>query len=174
MTCGSFWYYQMDHANCAMPIITSLWATWEVLRTAIKDAASRPYQRPATVVKPDPMAQLAEKRCGMCSIMPEFGQQIALTPVLEAPQMTNNIQDLLAAQGDKFPQLVWPGGYPMFYLCQDGGVLCSKCANDNRSQIDMAEENHNKQWNVIEYDINWEDQELLCDHCEQRIESAYA
>jgi hypothetical protein len=27
------------------------------------------------------------------------------------------------------PAYAWPGGYPLYYLCADNGVLCPQCAN---------------------------------------------
>lgn len=30
------------------------------------------------------------------------------------------------------------------------------------------------QWRLVAADVNWEDSGLTCDHCSQRIESAYA
>ena len=69
----------------------------------------------------------------------------------------------------------WPGGYPMFYLCEDGGVLCAgnECANGLESK--EAEPDYGRsQWLIVAADINWEDGSLICDHCGERIESAYA
>ena len=69
----------------------------------------------------------------------------------------------------------WPGGYPMFALCQDGGALCHKCVKDNYRQI-REEQNTptGSGWEVTAVDVNWEDAALYCDHCGDRVESAYA
>lgn len=64
----------------------------------------------------------------------------------------------------------WPGGYPLYYLTQDGGILCPKCANENAK---LSGDPHDPQWNVIAYDVNWEDEDLICDHCYKPIKSAY-
>lgn len=56
---------------------------------------------------------------------------------------------------------VWPGGYPVYYLCEDGSILCNVCANGERESIIGAE-------------CNWEDPDMYCDECNGRIESAYA
>lgn len=69
-----------------------------------------------------------------------------------------------------YQSFAWPGGYPVFYLSADNGVLCPKCANDNR-KFDAPDD---PQWNVVAADVNWEDDSLYCDNCSQRIESAYA
>lgn len=53
------------------------------------------------------------------------------------------------------------GGYPLFYLTKRDCVLCPLCANEEKAVIVAA-------------DANWEDPELYCDECSERIESAYA
>jgi len=53
------------------------------------------------------------------------------------------------------------GCYPIFYV--DGSsCLCADCASENEDPEMLAS------------DINWEDPELFCDGCGERIESAYA
>lgn len=69
----------------------------------------------------------------------------------------------------------WPGGYPLFYVTQDGGALCWDCAHDEEAEIIAAiTDDNDPQWRVCGYDINHEDASLHCDHCSERIESAYA
>lgn len=65
----------------------------------------------------------------------------------------------------------WPGGYPIFYLCADGGVLCPKCANDNIALT--TDPDAEKDWRIVASDINYEDDWLFCSHCNKLIESAY-
>ena len=76
----------------------------------------------------------------------------------------------------------FPGGYPLFYLCADNGVLCPKCANENKevyltSDDKTPEEKENRyndpQWHIIAVDIHYEGEPLICDHCNGEIESAY-
>jgi hypothetical protein len=53
------------------------------------------------------------------------------------------------------------GCYPIFYV--DGSsCLCAACADENEAN------------ETFFVDINWEDHELFCDECGERIESAYA
>lgn len=66
----------------------------------------------------------------------------------------------------------WPGGYPKFAVTDDGGCLCKKCCWTERKQIREADPGDG--WEVQAVTINWEDANLLCDHCGERIESAYA
>ena len=69
----------------------------------------------------------------------------------------------------KLPAYAWPGGYPIYYLASDNGVLCPKCANGYKEGRDTEE-----QLKPIAADVNWEDSSLYCEHCSERIESAYA
>ena len=65
----------------------------------------------------------------------------------------------------KLPKYAWPGGYPMFYVTKRGNVLCPDCANAEGKDSDDP---------PVAHDANWEDPNLYCDACSQRIESAYA
>lgn len=68
----------------------------------------------------------------------------------------------------------WPGGYPQFFLCSDGGVLSFEAAKANRRLIlESIRDQDNSGWQIVACDINWEDPELICDHTGKRIESAY-
>ena len=69
----------------------------------------------------------------------------------------------------QYPAYAWPGGYPIFYLCADNGVLCPVCANKNQ-HLDNADD---PQWHVVAMDINWEDEDMRCDNCNEHIQSAY-
>jgi hypothetical protein len=68
----------------------------------------------------------------------------------------------------------WPGGYPMAYVTTDGGVLCPSCVTKERGRIlRSTHERARDGWAIDGIDINYEDPRLFCDHCGQRIESAY-
>jgi hypothetical protein len=60
------------------------------------------------------------------------------------------------------PAYAWPGGYPLYYLDKEDAVLCPTCANKEEAD------------NIAAGDVNWEDADLHCDECSQRIPSAYA
>ena len=66
----------------------------------------------------------------------------------------------------------WPGGYPLYALTHDGGVLCHECCKSERSSIGTTTGSDG--WCVESLRVNWEDADLHCDHCGSRIESAYA
>jgi len=75
------------------------------------------------------------------------------------------------------PAYAWPGGHPVFYMCADNGILCPTCANTEpavREADNQADCPDYNQWRIVASDVNWEDDSLTCDHCNQRIESAYA
>jgi len=66
----------------------------------------------------------------------------------------------------------WPGGYPMFAVTSDGASLCPHCCQTEHSSIGFTYGTDG--WAIESLDINWEDPSLHCDHCGDRIESAYA
>lgn len=80
----------------------------------------------------------------------------------------------------KFSAYAWPGGYSVYHCCADGGTLCPKCANDPSNPVKTGKLHEvmggspNADWTIVSSDINWEDATLYCDHCNARIESAYA
>jgi hypothetical protein len=68
----------------------------------------------------------------------------------------------------------WPGGYPMYAVMNDGEAMCHACVMDNAKLIVDATINDDRSgWAVAGFDINWEDDDLMCCNCNARIESAY-
>lgn len=85
----------------------------------------------------------------------------------------NSISDFRAAVRNG--PYAWPGGYPVYFVCDDGGSLCCACVNSERRNIlESIAHKARDGWRVIGADINWEDDMLHCEHCNERIESAYA
>lgn len=74
--------------------------------------------------------------------------------------------------GAQYPAYAWPGGYPMFYLTADDGILCPECANGRRGS-EAGSKHKDVQWRLVACDVNWEDDCMYCDHCNGKIESAY-
>ena len=69
----------------------------------------------------------------------------------------------------------WPGGYPIYLVTTDGGALCPDCVKSEvRNIIDSCRREVDDGWRAYGADINYEDPNLYCDHCGNRIESAYA
>ena len=67
------------------------------------------------------------------------------------------------------------GCYPVFLVTADGATLCPPCARKEFRCIVQAwnDEDRRGGWYVEAFDANWEDPNLHCDHCGERIESAY-
>ena len=63
-------------------------------------------------------------------------------------------------------------GYPLFYHMADGGILCPSCMQEAYDE-NLTSDPDDKQWYVVECSVNWEDTNLTCEHCNERIESAY-
>lgn len=70
----------------------------------------------------------------------------------------------------EYEAYAWPGGYEIFYLVKDGGVLCHQCAN---RELERTLDPDDDQFHIVASDINYEDSDLFCDHCNRRIEPAY-
>ena len=70
-----------------------------------------------------------------------------------------------------WPAWAWPGGYPVFYITADSGVLCPACANKH---LPRTFDKDDGQFYIVQQLINYEDPHLHCDHCNGRIPSAYA
>ena len=68
----------------------------------------------------------------------------------------------------------WPGGYPRYFITNDGVALSYDAARENRQIIEQSiSEGCNDGWQVVACEINWEDSSLTCDHTNKPIESAY-
>jgi hypothetical protein len=80
--------------------------------------------------------------------------------------MTTKLQEIVDSQGD-LPTYA-NGGYPLYYVDQEGSTLCPDCANKSFHDFDEL-----PQFNVVDYDVNWENDIFFCDQCSNRIPSAY-
>lgn len=68
----------------------------------------------------------------------------------------------------------WPGGYPLYFVMDDGEALSFKAAKENvRLILESIAYDCRDGWRAVALDINWEDQDLVCAHTGERIESAY-
>jgi hypothetical protein len=68
----------------------------------------------------------------------------------------------------------WPGGYPMYFVTNDGEALSFEAVKENYREILSAIKNKdNSGWRVVGIDVNWEDENLCCCHTGDKIESAY-
>jgi hypothetical protein len=68
----------------------------------------------------------------------------------------------------------WPGGYPLFFVCDDGEALSFDAAREHAQTICGAIRTQARDgWRVVAAEINWEDESLCCAHTGQLIECAY-
>jgi hypothetical protein len=68
----------------------------------------------------------------------------------------------------------WPGGYPMYFMTNDGEALSFEAVKENYRQVLHATKyKENNGWRVIGVDVNWENEGLYCSHTGDKIESAY-
>ena len=81
--------------------------------------------------------------------------------------------DTLRDSKGQLPAFAWPGGYPLIYQTQDGGILCPTCANGGNDSDASTARGTDPQWHVVDGDVYWEGAALQCDHCYAPIESAY-
>jgi hypothetical protein len=84
-----------------------------------------------------------------------------------------NLKDLKGIYGRKYTSV---GCYPVFVLMSDSGVLCPDCVKTEYTElVDAIKRNDSTGgWLPMCIDVNWESPDLYCDHCSDRIESAYA
>lgn len=70
----------------------------------------------------------------------------------------------------------WPGGYPTYFITDDGAALSHRAARENFRLI-LSEMQHPGTcpgWGIVAHAVNWEDSELYCDHTGEPIPSAYS
>ena len=85
---------------------------------------------------------------------------------------TYTVENFLADLSEPY---AWPGGYPRFFVTNDGEALSFDAAKENQALIiDSIANKTNDGWQVIGCDINWEDDSLYCADTGKRIESAYS
>ncbi len=66
----------------------------------------------------------------------------------------------------------WPGGYPLFIGSSTGESAHFECVKENLSSI-IHDLRHSHRFGPMYCEINYENTELYCDHCNKKIESAY-
>lgn len=66
------------------------------------------------------------------------------------------------------------GGYPLYFITSDGAALSFESARENLSQVIRSiRDKSDDGWRIVACDINYEDNELMCDHSGEPIPSAY-
>ena len=68
----------------------------------------------------------------------------------------------------------WPGGYPLYFITNDGSALSFESVRENLVSIfDSIKSETNDGWRIVSCQINYEDSDLVCDHSGLPIDSAY-
>jgi hypothetical protein len=70
----------------------------------------------------------------------------------------------------KLDSYAWPGGYQMYYLTASSDALCPGCANCKEVRRADPDYCGDDQWNLIGAEINYEDINLYCAHCNKSID----
>ena len=71
-------------------------------------------------------------------------------------------------------QWVWPGGYPLHFIMDDGESMCFDCVRAEYRLISQSvTHRYIDGWRVVACETNWEDSDLYCAHCNKPIQSAY-
>ena len=87
----------------------------------------------------------------------------------ELPESATRLDDWRET-GGKLRSHTNVGGYPIAYLCDDGGTLCPDCAEEEGSEL---EEDRNSGWYIETGFVHREGEPLVCDHCNGTVDSAY-
>lgn len=70
----------------------------------------------------------------------------------------------------------WPGGYPLYFIANDGEPLSFESVRENYAQCARAIRTPGygvSGWRIVGCAVNWEDNTLRCAHSGELIESAY-
>ena len=68
----------------------------------------------------------------------------------------------------------FPGGYPLYFIADDGEPLSFQAVRDNLYQcIHSIHNGINDGWRIIGCEVNWEDPDMVCAHEGTKIESAF-
>lgn len=87
--------------------------------------------------------------------------------------MINTTKELREAV--RHGKYAWPGGYPCFFITDDGGTLSFEAVKQEYKQVLRAVKHEERGcgWRVVAMEANWEDNDLYCDHTNAKIECAY-
>jgi hypothetical protein len=87
-----------------------------------------------------------------------------------------NTQELRASVRMPF---AWPGGYPIYIVLSDGGMLCHACSRTEYREMSQALRDpalRHSGWCPVAAEVLWEEGEEgpePCAHCGKELEAAY-
>lgn len=76
-----------------------------------------------------------------------------------------DIECLRLENNDKLPAHTSVGGYQLYYVTADNGILCPTCANQKDVDFSLYDI-------IVKAEINYESL-LHCDHCSKQIDASY-
>lgn len=66
------------------------------------------------------------------------------------------------------------GSYPLYFITSDGVAVSFESVKQNfKSVVDSIKNQINDGWRVVGCDVNYEDDDLYCNHSGKKIASAY-
>ena len=80
----------------------------------------------------------------------------------------------MGSENGQFPSYAWPGGYPILYVMDDGGILCGECMNNTSNPVHFKDEDNTRDgWlysgGWIAEEPNEDGTDITCDHCNNVI-----
>jgi len=85
--------------------------------------------------------------------------------------MDAKVQELKTTIREPF---VWPGAYAKVTLLDDSEALCNACTcKEYPIILDSTRNNSRDGWQFTDIFVNWEDTDLYCAHCNERIPSEH-
>ena len=67
-------------------------------------------------------------------------------------------------------RFAWPGGYEMYFITDDSGVLCSPCVVQEW-EATIKDTHEGSGWFIVAYDmVGQTDGEVTCDHCNRTLQ----
>jgi hypothetical protein len=105
--------------------------------------------------------------------VPDWHKLPPLRATYDMPRSNiKSVADLKAAL--RYGPYALPGGYPLYFICDDGAALSFAAVRQKFRQIaDAIQQNDRSGWRVVACEVNYEDTDLYCEHTGERIESAY-
>ena len=98
-----------------------------------------------------------------------YGKSINNPSLLENEMTVQQLKETIRSGA-----YAWPGGYPKYFVTDDGGALSFDSVRENfRLVLDSVKHKRNDGWRAVACDINWEDENLYCCDSGKKIEPAY-
>lgn len=69
--------------------------------------------------------------------------------------------------------VTWPGCYPLYFITCDGEAMCFDCVRKEFRRIVADFLTGDSGWKIAACEMNEENQDLFCCHCNEQIPSAW-